>query len=138
MCRKKISPFPAQDRFLPVSPPATDCFPNHGSFQRRPSTKNPNALFLIHRGLAPHRTQNDVILERLHLQGLSGFNLQLLANGLRKYETSRSIDAQSGIHNGILPYHLPFTMPFRPYPKSKGTSKSARPSSFSVLNLLSA
>jgi hypothetical protein len=67
MCRKKISPFRAQ--YLPLSFLAnlTDGLIDNGRLQRACS-KNPDALFLVSRGIASHWTQHDVILERLHFQ----------------------------------------------------------------------
>ncbi len=46
--RRTISPFPAQYCLLPVPAHASDRFTHNGRFQRRPSMKNPDALFLVH------------------------------------------------------------------------------------------
>lgn len=74
---------------------------------RRPQEaglESQDAAFPVGRRVASHWAQHNVILERLHFQRLSGFELQLVANWLGNDETSSPINTKSGIHNGVVPW----------------------------------
>jgi len=56
--------------------------------------------------------QNDVVLKGFDFQRFPWLQLQPLTYEFRKNDASGAIHAELGIHDGIIPYHLPSRMPF--------------------------
>ena len=62
------------------------------------SLKNPHAQFLLQHNVWANWTHGDNLAMRFKLQNVSRFELELVANGLRKKDATRFIEGEFILH----------------------------------------